>query len=627
MKKFILTIFVIFISFFSFAQNNYKITQKSERNMPRWVNSVEKEFLIVSSTASDIEKAKAAVLENIKQQIAESVASRVVAETELSRTDLDINGNNSYKQQLKTNIHSQTAKLPFMSEISLSKASQFYWEVRYYKSSKKSETFYAVKYPFSDFDMKKLVMEFQKHDKELNERLLNYENNLISISSIEDIDKAIVDLNAFLSEFLTADPRYKKVESIINNYRKQYDYIVIDTYQAKKGVIVATMTLNNNPITSQQKPLLKSNCASKIKYDVVGNIFTISYDDNGCYDEDENYIDIRFRTGNKYLNHRAFFKSTLAISLTGVVMDAVSREPIPYAKLTIIPSGKGATSGRNGVFQYNDLPSGSYSVQAIHNLYETSEINIQINEKKSSRCDILMNRKPADPHSVAPSIAGTSSIPVQSSSLDPLNTVRNGLTAYYRFNNNVNNELGSPTGILVNGAKFSEDSKDGTQSVILNAIDRSYINFPKGLISVPINNYSVTFWAKGISDGHIFTSGTGGSYSQDNAPMLVVTDGKFKLINRFDNEVSPFSNGTISYDWHFFAFVVDNKVQSLYMDGQLVDRLSFSFTFSTVPTKFQFGGTSYDGVASVGMWVDNLRIYNSRSLNDGEVLAIYNSEK
>src|SRR5574344_1258928 len=104
MKKFILTIFVIFISFFSFAQNNYKITQKSERNIPRWVNSVEKEFLIVSSTASDIEKAKAAVLENIKQQIAESVASRIVAETELSRTDLDINGNNSYKQQLKTNI-------------------------------------------------------------------------------------------------------------------------------------------------------------------------------------------------------------------------------------------------------------------------------------------------------------------------------------------------------------------------------------------------------------------------------------------------------------------------------------------------------------------------------------------
>ena len=628
MKKLLLISLSLLLSLFAFAQNDYKVQQKSERNIPKWVNSLEKDYLIVSSTASNIEEAKAAVLENIKQQIAESVASRIVAETELSRTDIDVNGRTAYNQQLKTSINSQTAKLPFMSEISLSKASQFYWEERYYKASKKTEIFYAVKYPFSEFDMKKLVLDFQRHDAALNEQLANYENNVIKISSIEDIDKAIVDLNAFLNEFLTADPRYQKVESIINNYRKQYDYISIDTYQASKGVIIASMTLNNSPITSQQKPVLRSNCASKIKYDVVGNVFTIKYDDSGCYDEDENYIDIRFRTGNKYLNQRAYFQSVMNISITGVVLDDLTQEPVPYAKLTLLPLGKSATTGRNGVYQYNDLPAGTYSIQAIHSSYQTGEVSINVRTKQTSRCDIPLSKKSdCCSNMITTSVVPSSNSTNNDSPTDPISTVRNGLTAYYRFNGNMNNELGSASGILVNGAKFSSDGKDGTQYIELNAIDGSFINIPYGLITMPNTNYSVTFWAKGVSNGHIFTSGTGSKSPAENIPRLVVLDGKLKLINRYIDEVSSFSNGDISYDWHFYALVVGNGIQSLYIDGQLIDRLSFSLYFSTKPTKFQFGGTAFDGTAAVGMSVDNLRIYNSRALSDGEVSAIYNAEK
>lgn len=299
--------------------------------MPKWVNSVEKEYLIVTNTASSIEEAKTAVLESIKQQVAESVASRIVAETQLNRTDIDVNGKYAYEQELKTSINSQTAKLPFMSEISLSKANQFYWEERYYKKTGTTEFFYAVKYPFTEFEMKKLVMDFQLHEKELNNRLMEYENNILNINSIEDIDKAIVDLNAFLNEFLKADPRFSKVESIINNYRKQYDYIVIDAYQAKKGEIVATLLLGNRPLSTQQKPTLKSNCASQLKQSIQGNVISIKYDDSGCYDEDENYIDIRFRTGNKFLTQKVYIKSVMNISVTGVVTDAATKEPIPYA--------------------------------------------------------------------------------------------------------------------------------------------------------------------------------------------------------------------------------------------------------------------------------------------------------
>lgn len=627
MKRITVIAAALLISILAFAgSSDYKIKNSSARNMPKWVNSIEKEYLIVSSTASSIEDAKLSVLESLKQQIAESVASRIVAETQLNRTDIDVNGKYAYAQELKTNINSQTAKLPFMSEISLSKASQFYWEERYYKKAGKTEFFYAVKYPFTEFEMKKLVMDFQLHEKKLNNRLSEFENNIVKIASIEDIDKAIVDMNAFLNEFLKADPRYSKVESIINNYRKHYDYIVIDAYQAKKGEIVATMLLDGKPLSTQQKPVLKSNCASQLKPSIQGNVLSIKYDDSGCYDEDENYIDIRYRTGNKYLTQRVFIKSTLNISLTGVVVDAATKEPVPYAKITILPIGKTAVTGRNGVYQFNDLQAGTYSVQALHSSYQVNEASTSIKDKSTSRCDIMLTRKESAPIETVAAGVAASSLPVTSTT-DPVNTIRNGLFAYYRFNDTQSDEMGGTNAIFVDGAAFSDDSKDGTKSVRLNGMMGSSINFPQAMINMPNQNYSITFWAKGISDGHIFTSTNGSEYSIGNAPRLIVTGGKLKLINEYSQNIAPFSNGSISYDWHFFALVTADGYESLYIDGQLIDRIQSKSSLSFSPSKFVFGGKGLENAAAVGMSVDNIRFYNARGLNDAEVMAIYNVEK
>lgn len=238
--KTILKLFPVLLLSVSFAisaqaqKQDYKVVDASAKRMPEWVNAVERDYLNVTATAGDIEEAKAAVIENVKKQIAQSIATRIVAESNLSTSAIQTGDSFNKTQSLESSILSRTAKLPFIGEISLSKASDYYWEKRYYRSSGRYEYFYAVKYPFSEFEMKKLVTEYQEHDKELNDRIAEYQNNIDFITSIEEIGETLNSLRVFLSEFDTQDPRYNLVQGIANRYRQLYDQITVDWFQEKR---------------------------------------------------------------------------------------------------------------------------------------------------------------------------------------------------------------------------------------------------------------------------------------------------------------------------------------------------------------------------------------------------------
>ena len=329
----------------AYAQKaQYKVEESSAKKMPEWVLSTEKDYLIVTATGGDIEEAKAAVIESVKRQIAQSIATRIVAESNLQTSAFESGDSFSKSQSLETSVMSRTAKLPFIGEISLSKAADYYWERRYYRSTGRYDYFYAVKYPFSDFEMRQLVTDYQHYDKELNERLAKFETDLDFVSSIEEIGENINNLRVFLNEFDVQDPRYNQVQILSNRYRELYDQITIDWFQEKKGIVVANLTLGGRGISTSQRPVLRSNCASQITSSFEGNALVIRYNDDNCYDEDENYIDLRLKAGNKYISERIFFKSTVDISLTGIVSDAATGEPVAYARLTLIPSGKTATT-------------------------------------------------------------------------------------------------------------------------------------------------------------------------------------------------------------------------------------------------------------------------------------------
>ena len=619
----------------SAQKKEFKVEESSARNMPEWVNSVERDFLIATASGGDIEEAKAAVIENVKKQIAQSIATRIVSESSLTTSAYQSGSDFSKTQNLESSILSRTAKLPFIGEISLSKAADYYWERRYYRSTGRYEYFYAVKYPFSEFKMKKLVMEYQEHDRGLNEKIADYQAGIDFVTSIEEISETLNSLRAFQDEFDVQDPRFNQVQSIANQYRQLYDQITIDWFQEKKGVAVVSLSLAGRSISTSQRPQIKSNCASQISSSYEGNTLVIKYNDEYCYEDDQNWIEVRFRAGNKYISGKIYFKNNVDISITGVVSDAATGQPLPYARLTLIPGGKTVTTGRNGLYVFNDLASGTYSVQAVKNGYSAGEVQASVISGTTVRADISLTSDGSAAQQPEVQPHPTAAAPVQETvpaatkpSQDPLNTVRNGLAAYFRFNGTTRSEVSAVQGNPVNNPQYTTGA-DGTQAIAVSSIDGSQISFPKPLIAYPNMNYSVTFWMKGFADGHVWSMASGDS--RYNQPKLTIKDGKFYLYNSSNYNGSSFTHPQLDYNWHFIAVVVRTEgntvIGSLYIDGVLVDSLRLYGYTDKSCTKFMLGGASESGDNAIDTNFDNLRIYNSRALSDKEVAQIYMSEK
>lgn len=620
----------------SAQKKEFKVEESSARNMPEWVNSVERDFLIATASGGDIEEAKAAVIENVKKQIAQSIATRIVSESSLTTSAYQSGSDFSKTQNLESSILSRTAKLPFIGEISLSKAADYYWERRYYRSTGRYEYFYAVKYPFSEFEMKKLVMEYQEHDRGLNEKIADYQAGIDFVTSIEEISETLNSLRAFQDEFDVHDPRFNQVQSIANQYRQLYDQITIDWFQEKKGVAVVSLSLAGRSISTSQRPQIKSNCASQISSSYEGNTLVIKYNDEYCYEDDQNWIEVRFRAGNKYISGKIYFKNNVDISITGVVSDAATGQPLPYARLTLIPGGKTVTTGRNGLYVFNDLASGTYSVQAVKNGYSAREVQASVISGTTVRADISLTsdgsaaqQPTVQPQPTAAASVQEETVPAATKpSQDPLNTVRNGLAAYFRFNGTTRSEVSAVQGNPVNNPQYTTGA-DGTQAIAVSSIDGSQISFPKPLIAYPNMNYSVTFWMKGFADGHVWSMASGDS--RYNQPKLTIKDGKFYLYNSSNYNGSSFTHPQLDYNWHFIAVVVRTEgntvIGSLYIDGVLVDSLRLYGYTDKSCTKFMLGGASESGDNAIDTNFDNLRIYNSRALSDKEVAQIYMSEK
>lgn len=628
MKRFTISVLcTLLFSMVTFAQ--YKVTESSERRMPSWVGSVEHGYLCVSGTGSSLEDARSAALAELKSQIAESVAVLVISDTRYQSSSTESNGMSQFSQNMESDIRTKSAKLPFINEISLSKAKGYYWEERYFKDTRATEYLYAIRYPFSDLDLKMLVAEYQEHEKRLNEQLAKFELMLEQMTSIEDINRTISDLKAFQAEFMTEDPRFEKVNFLIHEYKHLFDAISIAAVQTQKGVIACVLMLQDREISTRQRPTLKSNCAAKMSASFEGNTILIKYDDFPCYEEDENYIEVRISTGtSKTIYEKIYIKNNVNISLTGVVTDEQGN-PVPYAKITLIPGGKQAVTGRNGMYQFNDVNPGNYEVQALKPHFQTVSNYTYISGSETVRCDLVTRRvsEPQiagnDPNFSAP----LADQPAPKQNLNPASVVRNGLLAYFRFNNTGADEMGSGVNAqLINGAKYSSESADGTQSIQLSAVNESLVSIPKPMFQNPYVNFSVSFWVLGASDGHYFTS-VGGS----DTPRLIMDKNKFRVIYRYQNEGDSFSHAEIPYEWTHVTITSSAKqneyVQCLYINGELVDMLNGWVRPFDDPSKFIIGGRGADklGNNAINMNVDNFRIY-TRPINGDEVKLIYQAE-
>ncbi|MFA7116486.1 MAG: hypothetical protein WC140_04555 [Bacteroidales bacterium] len=306
MKK-ILLIGLTLLMCLPLSAERYKVKETSHGKMPHWAKSVEENYLIITATGHTLADAQATVLAKLKQAMCESVATNIIAETEFKQSSVNENGVFNKKDEYRNKIHTETTKMSYLSNVTLAKVEDYYWERRQYKKTKKIEYFYAIKYPFTIFELKSLVINYEKLQQKLNNRLEELQNHTKAIESLEEISEKINKVKELQNEFAEKDNRYLQCDLLINNYRRLYEYITIKTKQVKPNQVTVVLEYENTILYSKQIPIVTASWdAAKINVELQGYSVAITYDTKGSYSNDDNYLNIRYKLGNKYVNKRCY---------------------------------------------------------------------------------------------------------------------------------------------------------------------------------------------------------------------------------------------------------------------------------------------------------------------------------
>lgn len=228
---------------------------------------------------------------------------------------------------------------------------------------------------------------------------------------------------------------------------------------------------------------------------------------------------------------------------------------------------------------------------------------------------------------------------------DDVPAVSNGLYVHYPFESNTKNATETLLdAVPVNQPTYVVGSADG--STAIRFTNNSYITIPEALLDK--TQSSISFWAKGLGDGHIFSLTNNENidyytksfvlYMRNGQLVYTLHHGKLKEQH---NTLPAFDHTNIADNkWHMITITTDASTYSstvkLYIDGILsatqndIGELASGSKFGKC-TGFTMGGSlkvnNSATLNAIGMSVDNLRVYNSRVLSATEVKQIFDAEK
>jgi hypothetical protein len=324
MKKLTFLIIIQLIGLVAFTQP--KVTDKSGHK-PDWINGVEKDFIIVSGTGATINEAQNSDLMVIKERIVSSVADNVKAKSSMQTEEVNTNKSvHSFFESYSSQVTSQSGKVPYLQGVSLSNANEFYWEKLNDKKAGRIYYVYHIKYPFPEFELKKLVSDFRFRDKELTDNLNRIEEEIETVASIEQIESNLDELKALEDAFI--DARLDKVKTVSARYRGLFKSVELTEVENKPGVLNFALRLGDRIISTVKKPVVTSGCA---RINGTNNNVTdweVSYNYDNCYEDPENNIAVSFRFGNATVSKKFYFN--IASNKTNIFVN----EAIQFVKVT-----------------------------------------------------------------------------------------------------------------------------------------------------------------------------------------------------------------------------------------------------------------------------------------------------
>lgn len=220
---------------------------------------------------------------------------------------------------------------------------------------------------------------------------------------------------------------------------------------------------------------------------------------------------------------------------------------------------------------------------------------------------------------------------------------KNGLCAWYKFDGDAKNSYGeAPSGQAI-GTSYVE-GVSGSKGLKFTGDGSCLFSVPKAMIDQLA--FSVSFWAKDLSDGMIFHVTSSSQHKVSNA--LIMRDGKLSYMSdgynllfkdgHYYEKTPEFTHGSLT-GWHLITVTASQQYSGadattqLYIDGEFVDQVNLIHQGDGLNKglKFIFGG-SFDSSQpkqhfnAIPMTIDNLRVY-TRVLSATEIQNLYDYEK
>jgi len=302
MKKYLLLV-VTLICTIGVSQSQDKVLEKSGKQ-PKWINGIEKDYVIVAGSGSNVQDAQQNALTSIKERIVSSVAENVVSKSEIKKEESSVNNVSVFLEKMASQTTSQSGKVPFLQGISLSKVEEFYWE----KLQRKDKTVYFnyhIKYPFPEFELQKLVSDFKMRDRELTKQLEDLMAQTDTVTSVEQIEKNMAELKVLTDYFM--DGRKDQANLGITQYRSLLSSIELVEVESGLGELKYFLRLGTRTISTVKKPTTKSECARVTSTINNQDYWLVKYDYANCYEDPENNILVKYRFGNTDVQKKFYF--------------------------------------------------------------------------------------------------------------------------------------------------------------------------------------------------------------------------------------------------------------------------------------------------------------------------------
>ena len=303
MKQIATAILILLISvpFGLYAQE--KVIDKSGKR-PKWVHGVEEDYIITSATGQTAEEAKDKALSDVKSKIVLSVAQVVSTSNDLSAEESNENGVYTFLETYSGSTQTTSADQAYLQGISLNKVEDYQWEKIRNKKTKKEWYVYNIKYPFSQFELRRLTDAFMLEDQKMTEKL----NSIELAMETYDVDEMLSNLAQLrkMAKYFP-DQRKDRATAMIAKINNQIKGIRIEGVNHKIGEMQYKLMMGDNQVTASAKPQISSNCARITKFTVSKDVFLVNYDITDCYDDSENKIVVSYKIGNSKITETFFF--------------------------------------------------------------------------------------------------------------------------------------------------------------------------------------------------------------------------------------------------------------------------------------------------------------------------------